>query len=73
MLRPGDSLTIPYDGFVNGLQVIRFLSFLPSKLRGLWLLPRKDLLLLNTPALAGRTDVEVGDLAPVVPKDDEAV
>gem|GEM_PF-6290873 len=30
-------------------------SFLPSKLRGLWLLPRKDCLLLNTPALAART------------------
>ncbi len=30
MLQPGDSLTIHYDGFVDGLQVIRFHSFLPS-------------------------------------------
>jgi hypothetical protein len=32
----------PEDGFVDGLQVIRFPSCLPSKLRGLWLLPRRD-------------------------------
>jgi hypothetical protein len=42
ILQERGRLTIPYDGFVNGLQVIRFLSFLPSKLRGLWLLPWKD-------------------------------
>ena len=39
-LRPGDSLTIPRMAFVDGLQIIRFPSCLPSKLRGSWLLPR---------------------------------
>jgi len=34
-LRPGDSLTILVDGFVNGLQESQFPSFLPFKLRGL--------------------------------------
>jgi hypothetical protein len=34
-LRPGDSLTIPWMAFVDGLQIIRFPSCLPSKLRGL--------------------------------------
>ena len=34
-LRPGDSLTILVDGFVNGLQDVQFPSFLPFKLRGL--------------------------------------
>jgi hypothetical protein len=33
-LRPGDSLTILLDGFVNGLQDSQFPSFLPFKLRG---------------------------------------
>lgn len=30
----------PQSGFVDGLQLIRFPSWLPSKLRGFWLLPR---------------------------------
>ena len=34
-LRPGDSLTILLDGFVNRLQDSQFPSFLPFKLRGL--------------------------------------
>ena len=34
-LRPGDSLTILVDGFVNGLQESQSPSFLPFKLRGL--------------------------------------
>ena len=34
-LRPGDSLTILLDGFVNRLQDFQFPSFLPFKLRGL--------------------------------------
>jgi hypothetical protein len=34
-LRPGDSLTILFDGFVNGLQDSQSPSFLPFKLRGL--------------------------------------
>ena len=34
-LRPGDSLAILVDGFVNGLQNVQFPSFLPFKLRGL--------------------------------------
>ncbi len=33
----------------------RFPSYLPSKLQGLWLLPRQDYLLLNMPAFAGHT------------------
>jgi len=33
----------------------RIPGFLPLKLQGLWLLPRKDWLFLNTPALAGGT------------------
>ena len=41
-LRPGDSLAILSDGFVDRLQPIRFPSWLLSKLRGLWLLPRRD-------------------------------
>ena len=56
MLRPGDSLTILIDGFVDRLQTIQFPSWLLSKLRGLWLLPRWDLLPLNTPAFAGHTE-----------------
>ena len=32
----------PEDGVVDGLQDIRFPSCLPSKLRGFWLLPRRD-------------------------------
>jgi hypothetical protein len=38
-LRPGDSLTILEDGFVNRLQEVQFPSFLLFKLRGLGLLP----------------------------------
>ena len=34
-LRPGDSLTILEDGFVNRLQDFQFPSFLLFKLRGL--------------------------------------
>jgi hypothetical protein len=34
-LRPGDSLAILVDGFVNGLQDAQFPSFLPFELRGL--------------------------------------
>ena len=34
-LRPGDSLTILLDGFVNRLQDVQFPSFLLFKLRGL--------------------------------------
>jgi hypothetical protein len=34
-LRPGDSLTILEDGFVNRLQDVQFPSFLLFKLRGL--------------------------------------
>ena len=34
-LRPGDSLTILLDGFVNRLQDSQFPSFLPFKLQGL--------------------------------------
>ena len=34
-LRPGDSLTILLDGFVNRLQDFQFPSFLLFKLRGL--------------------------------------
>lgn len=41
----------PYDGFVDGLQVIRFPSCLPSTLRGLWLLPRWDSHPLDAQAL----------------------
>ena len=41
-LRPGDSLTILEDGFVNRLQDIQFPSCLLFKLRGLGLLPRWD-------------------------------
>jgi len=33
-LRPGDSLTILVDGFVNRLQELKFPSFLLFKLRG---------------------------------------
>lgn len=49
----------PKDGFVDGLQVTRFPSCLPSKLRGFWLLPRWDCLPLNAPAFAGRTRRDV--------------
>ena len=41
-LRPGDSLTILEDGFVNRLQDTQFPSCLLFKLRGLGLLPRWD-------------------------------
>ena len=39
-LRPGDSLTILEDGFVNRLQDVQLPSLLLFKLRGLGLLPR---------------------------------
>jgi hypothetical protein len=45
----------PEDGVVNGLQGIGVPSSLPSKLRGLWLLPRRDCLPLHAPAVAGHT------------------
>ena len=41
-LRPGHSLTILEDGFVNRLQDIQFPSCLLFKLRGFGLLPRWD-------------------------------
>ncbi len=54
-LRPGDSLTILLDGFVNRLQDSQFPSFLLFKLRGFELLPRWDFHPLFMPAFAGRT------------------
>jgi len=54
-LRPGDSLTILLDGFVNRLQDFQFPSFLLFKLRGFGLLPRWDFHPLFMPAFAGRT------------------
>jgi hypothetical protein len=54
-LRPGDSLTILLDGFVNRLQDFQFPSFLLFKLRGFELLPRWDFHPLFMPAFAGRT------------------
>ena len=56
-LRPGGSLTILLDGFVNRLQVFQFPSFLLFKLRGFELLPRWDFHPLFMPAFAGRTPV----------------
>jgi len=49
-------LAIPKMASVDGLQFVRFPSWLPSKLRGFWLLPRWDCLPLDAPAFAGRTD-----------------
>ena len=54
-LRPGGSLTILLDGFVNRLQDFQFPSFLLFKLRGFELLPRWDFHPLFMPAFAGRT------------------
>ena len=54
-LRPGGSLTILLDGFVNRLQDFQSPSFLLFKLRGFELLPRWDLHPLFMPAFAGRT------------------
>ena len=54
-LRPGGSLTILLDGFVNRLQDFQFPSFLLLKLRGFELLPRWDFHPLFMPAFAGRT------------------
>jgi len=54
-LRPGDSLTILEDGFVNRLQDVQLPSLLLFKLRSLGLLPRWDSHPLVMPAFAGRT------------------
>jgi hypothetical protein len=54
-LRPGGSLTILLDGFVNRLQDSQSPSFLLFKLRGFELLPRWDCPPLFMPAFAGRT------------------
>src|ERR1039457_6167256 len=54
-LRPGGSLTILLDGFVNRLQDFQSPSFLLFKLRGFELLPRWDFHPLFMPAFAGRT------------------
>jgi hypothetical protein len=54
-LRPGDSLAILVDAFVNRLQESQFPSFLLFKLRGLNFLPRWDSHPLFMPAFAGRT------------------
>jgi len=56
-LRPGGSLTILLDGFVNRLQDLQFPSFLLFKLRGFELLPRWDFHPLFMPAFAGRTHI----------------
>ena len=54
-LRPGDSLTILVDGFVNRLQNGKFPSPPAIQATGLGLLPRWDLHPLIMPAFAGRT------------------
>jgi hypothetical protein len=54
-LRPGDSLTILLDGFVNGLQDSQFPSFLPFKLRGLDSYPGGTLTHWSCQPFAGRT------------------
>jgi hypothetical protein len=56
-LRPGDSLTIPDRWLCRWASEPWFPSSLPSKLRGVWLLPRRVCLPLNAPAFAGRTTV----------------
>ena len=43
-LRPGGSHASLKRSFVDGLQLIRFPSWLPSTLQGFWLLPRWDCL-----------------------------
>jgi hypothetical protein len=51
-LRPGDSLTIPWMALSIGIRSL--VSLLPAiQATGLWLLPRRDCLPLNTPAFAG--------------------
>src|SRR5262249_3463406 len=45
----------PKEGVVNGLQVSRFPSCLPSQLRSFRFLPRQVYLLLNPSAFPGRT------------------
>jgi len=54
-LRPGDSLTILEDGFVNRLQNGKFPPHPAIQATGLGRLPRWDLLPLIMPAFAGRT------------------
>jgi len=54
-LRPGDSLTILLDGFVNRLQNGKFLPHPAIQATGLGLLPRWDSHPLVMPAFAGRT------------------
>ena len=54
-LRPGDSLTILEDGFVNRLQNGKFPLHPAIQATGPGLLPRWDLLPLIMPAFAGRT------------------
>ncbi len=54
-LRPGDSLTILEDGFVNRLQNGKFPLHPAIQATGLGLLPRWDSHPLVMPAFAGRT------------------
>ena len=54
-LRPGDSLTILEDGFVNRLQEFQFPSSLLFKLRGFDFYPGGTRIPLFMPAFAGRT------------------
>ena len=54
-LRPGDSLTILEDGFVNRLQNGKFPLHPAIQATGPGLLPRWDLHPLFMPAFAGRT------------------
>ena len=53
-LRPGHSLP-SFRWFRRWASELWFPAALPSKLRGVWLLPRWDCLPLNTSAFAGRT------------------
>ena len=53
-LRPGHSLP-SFRWFRRWASELGFPAALPSKLRGVWLLPRWDCLPLNTSAFAGRT------------------
>jgi hypothetical protein len=54
-LRPGDSLTILEDGFVNRLQDLQFPALLLFKLRGLDSCPGGTLTHWLMPAFTGRT------------------
>jgi hypothetical protein len=54
-LRPGDSLIILEDGFVNRLQNRKFPPHPPIQATGPGLLPRSDFHPLFMPAFAGRT------------------